>query len=64
MVMNNTTLNGYVCFFKSKRHEVYAATSYEAQVKAAQFFKARKSYEVTVVLAESAGKPVVHVADV
>ena len=62
MSMSNPTpsLNGYVCFYKSKRTEVYASTTYEAQTKAAAFFKARKQYEVTVVLAEKAGAPVIH----
>jgi len=60
--MSNPTnsLNGYVCFYKSKRTEVYASTSYEAQTKAAAFFKARKQYEVSVHLAEKAGEPVIH----
>jgi hypothetical protein len=62
MSMSNPTpsLNGYVCFYKSKRTEVYASTTYEAQTKAAAFFKARKQYEVTVVLAEKGGEVVVH----
>ena len=55
-----TNLNGYVCFYRGKRTEVYAATSYEAQQKAAAYFKARKSYDVTVVMAEKGGAPVVH----
>jgi len=54
------SLNSYVCFYKSKRTEVYASTTYEAQTKAAAFFKARKQYEVSVVLAEKAGAPVIH----
>lgn len=55
-----STLNGYVCFFRNRRTEVYASTSYEAQTKAAVFFKARKQYEVSVHLAEKAGAPVFH----
>lgn len=55
-----TTLNGYVCFYRSKQTEVYASTSYEAQTKAAAYFKARKQYEVSVHLAEKAGAPVIH----
>lgn len=55
-----STLNGYVCFFRNRRTEVYASTSYEAQTKAAAFFKARKQYEVSVHLAEKAGAPVTH----
>jgi hypothetical protein len=60
--MSNPTpsLNGYICFYRTKRTEVYASTTYEAQTKAAAFFKARKQYEVTVVLAEKAGTPVTH----
>jgi len=53
-------MNGYVCFYKGKRIEVYADTSYEAQQKAATQLKAKKSYEVTVVLAEKAGVEVTH----
>jgi hypothetical protein len=61
--MTNTpapTLNGYIAFYKQKRTEVYASTSYEAQTKAAAFFKARKQYEVSVHLAEKGGAPVLH----
>lgn len=43
---------GFVCLYKGNRIEVYAETSYKAQLKAAQIFKTRKSYDVTVVLAE------------
>ena len=53
---------GYVCFYKGKRIEVYADSTYAAQQKAALLFKAKKSYEVNVILAEKDGKPVVHVA--
>lgn len=53
-------MNGYICFYKGKQLEVYANTSYEAQQKAAKEFKAKKSYQVTVVLAEKNGEQVVH----
>jgi hypothetical protein len=53
-------MNGYVCFFKGKRHEVQAETSYAAQVAAAAHFNAKKRYDVTVVLAEKQSVPVVH----
>jgi hypothetical protein len=56
-------MNGYIAFWRGKRVEVYASTSYEAQQKAAAMLKAKKAYEVTVMLAERAGEPVVHVAD-
>ena len=53
---------GYVCFYKGKRIEVYADSSYAAQQKAAAQFKAKKPYEVTAVLAEKNGQPVIHTA--
>lgn len=53
-------MNGYIAFYKGKRLEVYAETSYQAQVKAAKEFKAKKSYDVTVMLAEKDGQPVIH----
>ena len=53
-------MNGYVTFYKDKRHEVYAKSSWEAQEIAAKFFKAKKAYHVTVVLAEKDGEQVVH----
>lgn len=55
-------MNGYVCFYKDKKAEVYADTSYAAQQKAADVFKTKKSYEVTVVLAEKNGEQVTHTA--
>ncbi len=53
-------MNGYVALWRGKQIEVYAATSYEAQQKAAALFKAKKTYEVTVVLAEKHGAVVTH----
>lgn len=53
-------MNGYLAFWRSKIIEVHAETSYEAQQKAAALFKAKKTYEVAVVLAEKGGAPVVH----
>lgn len=56
-------MNGYIAFYKGKQLEVYADSSYQAQQKAAIQFRAKKSYEVTVVLAERSGEQVVHNAD-
>ncbi len=53
-------MNGYVAFYRGKRLEVKAETSLAAQEKAAKLFKAKKSYEVSVVLAEKDGVQVVH----
>lgn len=43
---------GFKCFYKGKSIEVYAETSYKAQLKAAAIFKAKKSYDVTVIVCE------------
>ena len=53
-------MNGYKAFYKGKNIEVYANTSLEAQQKATKIFKAKKSYEVTVMLCERNGKQIVH----
>lgn len=53
-------MNGYKAFYKDKTCEVHAETSYEAQKKAAAQFKARKAYDVTVVLCEKDGEQVTH----
>ena len=61
MIMNKE--NGYKCFYKGKSLEVYAPSIYEAQLKAAALFKAKKSWEVSVNLCELAGESVVQTAD-
>ena len=53
-------MNGYIAFYRGKQLEVLADSSYAAQQKAAALFKARKAYEVTVVLAERHGQQVEH----
>ncbi len=53
-------MNGYMAFYEGRKTEVLANTSFEAQQKAAAFFKARKRCEVTVMLCEKDGKQVVH----
>lgn len=45
----------YVCFYRGKQITVQALRSFDAQEKAAKLFKARKAYDVAVVLAD---KPV------
>ena len=50
----------YIAFYKGKQIEVKALRSYDAQEAAAKIFKARKSYEVTVVLAAKDDEPVIH----
>jgi hypothetical protein len=54
---------GYVCFYKGKRVEVYAASLLAARDIAARYFKAKKAYEVNAVVAENqAGETVTHIA--
>lgn len=48
----------FICFYKGKRFEVYAATVFAAQNVAVQHFKARKPWDVTVMRAD-----VVHTPD-
>ena len=45
-------LRPYIAFYKDKKLEVMASTSLEAQTIAAQQFKAKKRYEVSVYLAD------------
>jgi hypothetical protein len=53
-------MNGYKAFYKGKSIEVKANTSYEAQQLASKQFKAKKSYDVTIVLCEKGDDQVVH----
>ena len=53
-------MNGYIAFWHGKKIEIFAASSYAAQVEAARIFKTKKSYDVTVVLAEKDGQTVTH----
>ena len=53
-------MNGYVAFYRGKRLEVYAETSYKAQLKAAELFRTKKTWDVAVVLAEKDGEQVTH----
>lgn len=50
-------MSNYEAFYRGKRISVQAETSYKAQLKAATIFKAKKSYEVTVVLADTPVDP-------
>ena len=48
----------FLAFYKGKTIQVEAESSYQAQLKAAAQFKAKKSYDVTVMRAD-----IVHTAD-
>ena len=53
-------MNIYHAFYKGKKVEVKAETPYAAQLKAAAEFKAKKSYEVAVVVVAVGERLVVH----
>lgn len=53
-------MNGYIAFYKGRKIEVYADSSRAAQDKAAALFKARKTYDVAVMLAEKGGQTMTH----
>jgi hypothetical protein len=46
-------MNGYKAFYRGRQTDVYAETSHAAQKQAAALFKAKKAYEVTVILCET-----------
>jgi hypothetical protein len=56
-------MNGYICFYKGKRYEIHAESSYAAQQKCAAEHKIKKAHEITVVLAEKDDQPVIHTPD-
>lgn len=57
-------MNGYICYYKDRRVEIYASTTYQAQQLAVETFttrgKAPKRHEITVVLAEKDGELVIY----
>jgi len=54
-------MNGYKALYRGKTLDVYEESSYKAQLKATELFKARKSYDVTIVLCEKNNEQVIHV---
>lgn len=53
-------MKGYIAFYKGKKMEVKAISALSAREIAAEKFRARKPYDVEVVLAEKGGKQVTH----
>lgn len=53
-------MNGYKAFYRGRSLDVRAETSRAAQLEAAKRFRARKSYEISVILCELAGEQVTH----
>ena len=59
-----TCPDGYVAFYAGRRMDIYALSSYAAQLQAIGFFNPPKSkrHLVSVTLAERGGKQVTHAA--
>lgn len=53
-------MNKYKVFYKGREETIEANTTYEAQIKYADKYKVKKSYEITVILLEKQGKEVIH----
>ena len=53
-------VHGYKAYYRDEVVEVQAETSYEAQIKAAEKFKTKRSYDVSVILCEKNGRPIPH----
>lgn len=60
-------MNGYICFYKGVREEVYADTTLAAQTKFETLLKEKHKVRkvnhlyMSVTLAEKDGEPVVHI---
>ena len=63
MEQTTNNLNGYLCFYKNKKYEVYAESTYSAQLKCAKDNNIKKNSDIRVHLCEKAGTPVIHIAD-
>ena len=55
--------NGYIAFYRNKQIEVRADTSLEAQRLAAHYWRVKRTFDVTVVLAEVGSEPIIHTPD-
>ena len=53
-------MHTYLAIYKGIRKELLADSSYQAQKLAADLFKAKKSYDVTVMLLAIDNKVVIH----
>jgi hypothetical protein len=56
--------SGFIAFYKGKRVEVYGKSLLSARDTVQRHFKAKKGYEINIMVAEKPdGSPVVHTAD-
>lgn len=59
-IIKSTGNCGYLAFYKDRIAEIYADSAYTAQVKAAEYFKEKKSYKVSVHLCTVDDKQITH----
>ncbi len=53
-------MNTYIAFYRRQKIQVTANTAYEAELKAAAQFKAKKSYDVSVMLVALGDREITH----
>ena len=53
-------MNTYLAYYNRKTVTIHAETSYEAQKKAAFYFKAKKAYKIGVMLVMNVDGEVTH----
>lgn len=53
-------MNTYIAFYRQRKIQVTALTSYEAQSKAATELKARKPWDVSVMLVALGDREITH----
>lgn len=52
---------GYIAFYKDKQHEIYTDKGiYAVKCEAAQFFKAKRTSDIIIMLAEKDNQCVIH----
>jgi len=52
--------NIYHAFYRGKKIEIKSDTTYHAQQKAKDIFRARNGWEITIVLVSKESTPVIH----
>lgn len=53
-------MNGYIGLYHGKQYEIYAGSAYDAKIKLSEQLKVKKTWEISIYLAEKEGKPIVH----
>lgn len=53
-------MNGYIGLYHGKQYEIYADNVYDAKIKLSEQLKVKKTWDISIYLAEPEGKPIVH----